>query len=61
MSARILESQHQASVTAVIETRSVEDRQHIEQLPEIRETLDHLYGAANLIVRLYHQVKVYGA
>jgi len=34
---------------------------HVEQLPEVRETLDHLHGDVNLIVRLYHQVKVYEA
>jgi hypothetical protein len=61
MSARILESADHASVAAVIEMRSVEDRQRIEQLPEVRETLDHLHGAANLILRLYHQVKAYEA
>jgi hypothetical protein len=40
--------------------RSVEDRRRIEQLPEVRETLDHLHGTANLVLRLYHQVKVFG-
>jgi hypothetical protein len=39
--------------------RSVEDRQRIEQLPEVRETLHHLHVDANLIVRLYHQVGAY--
>jgi len=61
VSARILDSQDHASVAAVIEMRSVEDRRRIEQLPEVRETLDHLHGAANLILRLYHQVKAFEA
>jgi hypothetical protein len=41
--------------------RSVEDRRRIEEEPEVRETLDHLHGAANLVLRLFEQVKVYGA
>jgi hypothetical protein len=60
VSARILESEDHASVAAIIEMRSVEDRRRIEQLPEVRETLDHLHGTANLVLRLYHQVKVFG-
>jgi hypothetical protein len=61
VSARILESDDHASVAAIIEMRSVEDRRRIEQLPEVRETLDHLHGTANLVLRLYHQVKVFEA
>jgi hypothetical protein len=61
MSARILQSEDHASVAAVIEMRSAEDRRRIEQLPEVRETLDHLHGTANLILRLYQQVKAYEA
>ena len=41
--------------------RSVGDRQRIEQLPEVRETIDHLYGSANVVLRLYEQVKAYNA
>ena len=47
VSARILESRDRDSIAAVIEMRSVEDRQRIEQLPEVRDTLDHMHGAAN--------------
>jgi hypothetical protein len=61
VSARILVSDDRTSIAAVIEMRSVEDRQRIEQLPEVRETLDHLHGAANLVLRLYEQVKAYHA
>jgi hypothetical protein len=61
VSARILESDDHASVAAIIEMRSVEDRRRIEQLPEVRETLGHLHGTANLVLRLYHQVKVFEA
>jgi len=61
VSARILESDDRTSLAAVIEMRSVEDRRRIEQLPEVRDVLDHLHGAANLVLRLYRQVKTYGA
>lgn len=61
VSARILESMDRDSLAAVIEMRSVEDRQRIEQLPEVRDTLDHLHGAANLVVRLFNEVKAYHA
>jgi predicted component of type VI protein secretion system len=59
VSARVLQSADRASIAAIIEMRSVEDRERLERLPEVRETLDHLHGAANLIVRLYEQVKAY--
>src|SRR5579863_2336589 len=61
VSARILESHDRDSIAAVIEMRSVEDRRRIEQLPEVRDTLDHMHGAANLVIRLFEQVKEYHA
>jgi hypothetical protein len=61
VSARILESDDRASVAAVIEMRSAEDRRRIEEVPEVRETLDNLAGAANLVLRLYNEVKVFHA
>ncbi len=59
VSARILVSDDRASMAALIEMRSAEDRRRIEQLPEVRDTLEHLHGAANLVFRLYEQVKAY--
>ena len=59
LSARILESEDQTSVAAVIEMRTIEDRQRLDHLPEVRETLDHIAGAWNVILRLYHEVKAY--
>ena len=56
VSARVLESVDRTSIAAVVEMRSVEDRQRIEQLPDVREILDHLHGAANIVIRLYHEV-----
>ncbi len=61
VSARILQSDDRTSIAAVIEMRSAEDRQRVEQLPEVLETLGHLHGAANLVLRLYDQVRVYKA
>ena len=60
MSARLLRSDDRTSMEVVIEMPSVEYRQRIEQLPEVRETLDHLHSV-NLVLRLYDQVKVYNA
>jgi hypothetical protein len=37
----------------------VEDRQRLEQVPAVRETLDHLDGMMSIIVHLYHQVAAY--
>ena len=47
-------------MAVVIEMRSVEDRQRVEQLAEVRETLDHLHSL-NVVLRLYDEVKVYNA
>lgn len=61
ISARILVTDDRTSLAAAIEMRSVEDQQRLEQLPEVRETLDHLHGAANIVLRLYEQIKAYKA
>jgi hypothetical protein len=61
VSARVLESADRTSLAAVVEMQSVEDRQGIEQLPEVRDTLAHLHGTVNLVQRLYQQVKAYHA
>jgi hypothetical protein len=54
VSARVLESPDRASIAAVIEMRTVEDRRQLEQLPEVRDTLHNLQGTANLVIRMYH-------
>ena len=59
VSARVLESPEQTSIAAFIEFRTVEDRQRMEQLPNVRETLHHLHGTANIVIRLYHEVEAY--
>ncbi len=60
-SARVLETDDQTSIAAIVEMRSVEDRQRLEQLPDVRETLHHLHGTANLVIRLYNEVGSYSA
>jgi len=59
VSARVLESADRNSLAVFLEMRTVEDRQRLEQLPAVRDTLHHLHGAANLIIRLYQQVDAY--
>jgi hypothetical protein len=61
VSARVLETADKTSIAAVVQMRSVEDRQRLEQLPNVREPLHHLHGAANLLIRLYNEVGNYGA
>ncbi|HEY1712760.1 MAG TPA: hypothetical protein VGG07_07650 [Solirubrobacteraceae bacterium] len=61
VSARVLESADHTSLAATVEMRSVQDRQRLEDLPDVRETLDHLHGTANLVVRLYEEVASYPA
>jgi hypothetical protein len=59
VSARILQTADQTSIAAIVEMRSVEDRQRLEQLPDVRETLDHLHGTANVVIRLYNEAGAY--
>lgn len=61
VSARILESPDGTSLAALVEMRTIEDRQRLEQVPEVRETLHHLQAAANLIIKMFHQVGEYHA
>ena len=59
VSARVLESAEQTSIAVIVEMRSVEDRQRLEQLPDVHETLHDLPGTANLVITLYHDVASY--
>jgi hypothetical protein len=61
VSARILQTADKTSIAAVVEMRSAEDRQRLEQLPAVREQLDHLRGTANLLIRLYTEVGSHSA
>jgi hypothetical protein len=58
VSARILSSPDRKSVAALVEMRTSEDRERLEQLPEVRETLHDVQdGAYNLMITLYHEVE----
>ncbi|MGZ4249252.1 MAG: hypothetical protein ACXVUE_13230 [Solirubrobacteraceae bacterium] len=61
VSARVLETGDKTSIAAIVEMRSAEDRQRLEGMPNVREPLHHLHGAANLVIRLYDEVKAYSA
>jgi hypothetical protein len=61
VSARVLESADRSSIAAFVEMQSVEDRQRLERLPAVRETLDHLPGTVNVVLRLYQEVVAYPA
>jgi hypothetical protein len=56
VSGRVFESADQTSIAAFVEMQSVEDRRRLEQLPAVRDTLDHLPGTVNVVLRLYHEV-----
>ena len=57
VSARILANPDRTSVAALVEMRSPEDRERLQALPEVRETLHSVQdGAYNLIITLYHEV-----
>ncbi|HTU95421.1 MAG TPA: hypothetical protein VMF14_06235 [Solirubrobacteraceae bacterium] len=60
VSARVLGSTDHTSIAAAVQMSSVEDRQRLEQSPDVRETLDHLHGTANLIIKLYTEIATYG-
>jgi heme-degrading monooxygenase HmoA len=60
VSARMLTSADRTSIAAVVEMRSAEDRERLEALPAVRETLDGVRGAYNLVARLYQQIGTYG-
>ncbi len=61
VSAKVLQSADRSSIAAFVEMQSVEDRQRLEQLTTVRETLDHLPGTVNIVLRLYHEVAAYPA
>lgn len=61
VSARVLQTADHTSIAAIVEMRSPEDRQRLEQSPEVGDTLRNLHGTANLVARLYHEVASYNA
>jgi hypothetical protein len=61
VSARILESAGRSSIAAVVETRTVEDRQRLEQLPQVHDALYQLRADASLVAQPYRDVAVFEA
>jgi hypothetical protein len=61
VSARVLQTADKTSIVAIVEMRTAEDRQRLEQLPNVREPLHHLHGTANLLIRVYNEVGAYSA
>jgi hypothetical protein len=59
VSARVLESPDRSSMAAILEMRTPEDRRRLQELPEVRETLEYLHGTVNMVLRLYHEVAQY--
>ncbi len=59
VSARLLESPDRGSVAAIVEMRTPEDRRRFEAMPERKETLEHLHGSANIVLRFYDEVALY--
>jgi hypothetical protein len=60
VSARLLASTDRTTVAALIEMKSIEDRERLQELPEVRETLYNVSGAYNLAITLFHEVGSYG-
>jgi len=61
VSARVLGGDDGDSIATLVEMRTTEDRDRVEQLPIVRETLAHLHGAMNLAVKRYHEREAFGA
>jgi hypothetical protein len=61
VSARVLQSADGTSIAAFVEMQSGQDRHRLEQLPAVRQALDHLPGTVNVVVRLYQEVVAYPA
>ena len=59
ISAQVLESPDRASIAALVQMRTAEDRHRLEQLPEVSDILHNLQGTVNLVVRLYHQTAAF--
>lgn len=55
ISARLMRSEDRSSIAAIVEMESVQARQRFLELPEVRETLEHLQGAVNVVFRTYHE------
>jgi hypothetical protein len=61
VSARVLGSDDDGSIATLVEMRTPEERDRVEQLPIVRETLAHLHGTLNLAVKRYHEREAFVA
>jgi hypothetical protein len=61
ISGRLLESADGRSIAFVLEMRTVEDRQRLQDFPIVSETLVHVNGVMNLVIKLYHETAAYHA
>jgi hypothetical protein len=60
VSARLLESANGNSILGQVRMSTVEDRQRVEQIPEIREALRDLRRIAHAHAERYHLVASFG-
>ena len=61
VSAKILETEGRSWVAAVVEMRTVEDRERLEALPQVHDALYKLRPAANFVFQVYQQVGEFDA
>ncbi len=61
VSGRMLESADRRSIAVLLEMRSVGDRQRLQELPIVRDTLGQVNGVMNIVIRLYHETRAYHA
>jgi len=61
VSARVLQSADGRSIAVALEMRTAEDRERLERLPWVSDTLNNLDETMNTILRLYHQIHEYRA
>jgi hypothetical protein len=56
VSAKILETPGRSWIAAVVEMRTVEDRERLEALPQVHDALYQLRPAANFVFQVYQQI-----
>ncbi len=61
ISGRLLETADGGSIAVVLEMRTVGDRQRLQEVPIVSETLEHVSGVMNLAIKLFHETVAYHA
>lgn len=54
---RVLQSHDHNSIAVILEMASTEDRSRFLEIAEVRDTLEHLHGAINVVERRYDEVR----